>query len=168
MDDAQREPEADHGIAVQVANRQMSLPVEEARLEHAVRIVLEDASIPRGDVSVAVVDDLAIHELNRRYLNRDEPTDVLSFVLERSADHLEGEVIVSAQAARQAARQFGWTAADELLLYVVHGTLHLVGCDDRTAGDRARMRAREQACLARFGLQPRYDGDEEDRSEGEP
>jgi len=146
----------DHGnvIAIHVTNNQRKLPVDEGRLKRAVRMVFQDASIPEARVSIAVVDDPTIHRLNRRYLNHDEPTDVLSFELERSERLLEAEVVVSAETAQQAASRFGWSAADELLLYVIHGALHLVGYDDQTPDGRAAMRARERACLARFGIEP--------------
>lgn len=145
-------------IAIEVAYEQTSLPVDEDRLSSAVRMILDDASIPEARISLAVVDDPTIQELNREFLGRDEPTDVLSFVLERSERLLEGEVVVSADTARRAASRFGWTAADELLLYVIHGALHLVGLDDRTPSERAAMRERERRCLARFELEPPYEG----------
>ncbi len=143
-------------ITIHVANEQ-TLPIDETPLRQAVRMILHDASIREATVSVAIVDDPTIHELNRRYLNHDHATDVLGFVLHRDEDRLEGEVVVSAETAQRVAQQFGWSPADELLLYVIHGTLHLAGCDDQTPGERAAMRARETAYLARFGLQPRYD-----------
>ena len=69
------------------------------------------------ELSVAVVDDPTIHELNRQFLDHDYPTDVLSFLLERDGDALEGEVVVSAD-TRGPRRSNGWPADDELLLYV--------------------------------------------------
>ena len=144
-------------IAIDVTNQQTNLPVDQRPLKRAVRMILDEESIPEARISIAVVDDPTIHELNRRYLNHDQPTDVLSFLLERSARCLEGEVIVSADTALAAAPRFGWSAGDELLLYVIHGTLHLLGCDDERPADRAEMRGRERDCLARFGLQPQYE-----------
>ena len=137
---------------IHVADQQGKLPIDEARLKRAVRMVLEEASIPEARISVAVVDDPTIRGLNRQYLSHDEATDVLSFELERSERLLEAEVVVSADTAQRAASRFGWSAADELLLYVIHGMLHLVGYDDRTPEERAEMRVRERACLARLGL----------------
>ena len=67
---------------------------------------------------------------------------MLSFVLEQG-DGLEGEVVVGAETALRAAPQFGWSPHDELLLYVIHGTLHLVGHDDATPG-RARAKCRAE------------------------
>jgi probable rRNA maturation factor len=66
-------------------------------------------------------------------------------------------VIVSAETAELTAGWYGWTAEDELLLYVIHGTLHLVGYDDTTPETQIEMRERERACLACFGVEGRYD-----------
>jgi probable rRNA maturation factor len=133
------------------------LSIDEDRLQAAARAVLTGEGVKNATVSVAVVDDPTIHELNRRYLNHDYPTDVLSFVLARSATKLEGDVIVSADTADSMAKKYGWAPADELLLYVVHGVLHLTGHDDTTPAALAKMRDCERRYLAAWGLEPRYD-----------
>jgi probable rRNA maturation factor len=141
-------------IEVEVANRQQALPIDAERLAEAIRIVLSEAGVSTGVVSIAVVDDREIHALNRRHLNHDYPTDVLSFLLDRDGDRLEGEIIVSADTAQAAAPRFGWSPSDELLLYVIHGALHLVGYDDHTPEDQVEMRRQESAMLAKFGKSP--------------
>ena len=73
---------------------------------------------------------------------------MLSFVLERGEGFLDGEVVVSAETALRTAPRFGWSAAEELLLYVIHGTLHLAGYDDATPEQQAAMRGRETEYLA--------------------
>lgn len=142
-------------LSIDLCNDHPSHQLDEARLHRAVAAVLADAGIARGSVSIAVVDDPKIHELNRQYLAHDYPTDVLSFVLEAQPGELEGEVIVSADTAARMAESFHWTADDELLLYVIHGTLHLVGYDDLDDEPRQQMRAAEQRYLALLGLTPR-------------
>ena len=149
-------------FVIDVADRQATLELNRRQIVQAVEIILRDASIVRTEISVAVVDDPTIHQLNRQYLDHDYATDVLSFVFQRDQDLLEGEVIVSADTAASRALEFGWTAAEELLLYVIHGTLHLVGYDDRTSEERAAMRARERDCLSRLGIES---PDEEPRPE---
>ena len=141
---------------IAVTNRQTGLALDRRRLRRAVEMILRDAGIEQADISLAVVDDAAIHRLNRQFLGHDWPTDVLSFVLDRADWWLAGEVVVSADAAWAAAAEYGWPPEDELLLYVVHGALHLVGYEDATRAGRARMRQRERACLARFGLVARF------------
>jgi probable rRNA maturation factor len=120
-------------------------------------MIMEDEAIETGSISIAVVDDSAIHSLNREYLQHDYPTDVLSFVLERDVARLEGEIIASGETAAANAQKFGWSAQDELLLYVIHGTLHLLRYNDHSDDDCAKMRARERHYLAQFGLLPSYE-----------
>lgn len=144
-------------IDIEIANQQSTLALDEPRLRRAVELVLAGAGIREATISLAVVDDPTIHQLNRQYLDHDYATDVLSFLLEQSEQALEGEVIVSADTAAALAGQYGWSAHDELLLYVIHGTLHLVGCEDGTPDERMQMRDRERECLARFGLEHHVD-----------
>jgi probable rRNA maturation factor len=144
-------------ITIEISNEQSHLPLSEERLRDAVRMVLEQESVARARISLAVVDDPTIRRLHREYLKEDEPTDVLSFLLERCEGGLEGEVIASGQTARRAATRFGWAAEDELLLYVIHGVLHLLGYRDATPAEQAEMRRQERAYLSRFGLDPRYE-----------
>jgi probable rRNA maturation factor len=101
-----------------------------------------------------VVDDATMQQLNARYLQHDYPTDVLSFPLERSPTSLEGEIIVSAETATRESHRFGWTPAEEILLYLVHGTLHLIGYDDQTEEESRAMREKERTYLVRAGQDP--------------
>ena len=133
-------------IKIEIANQQTFLSLDERLLRAAVRRVLGEAGVRKARISLAVVDDTTMARLNRRYLHHRGPTDVLSFALDE-CDGLEGEVIVGAQVALRTAPQFGWSPHDELLLYVVHGALHLVGLDDRTDKQRVEMRKRESDIL---------------------
>ena len=139
---------------VSLANQQSRHAVDEERLLEGARAVLRDSGVASAAISVAVVDDPTIHELNRRYLQHDWPTDVLSFVLEEEDGRLEGEVIVSADTAAAAAAEIGWPAAAEQLLYVIHGTLHLVGYRDKMPAEAEQMRAAEAKYLRQLGLEP--------------
>lgn len=146
-------------LIIEVANEQATHVVDEKRLKKAVRNVLADASIERGEISIAIVNDDRMHALNRQYLQHDYPTDVLSFVLEydETSKSLDGEIIASADYAAREAPRYGWTANDELLLYVIHGCLHLIGHDDQTPEGLAAMRAAESKYLAKLGLQHRFE-----------
>jgi probable rRNA maturation factor len=128
---------------------------DDARLKQAAAAIFQEALVERATLNIAIVDDTTIHGLNREYLEHDYPTDVLSFLLERDKGSLEGEVIVSLDMATRRAAEFGWSAADELLLYVIHGTLHLVGYDDQAEAARGEMRAAERRILGIFGIEPR-------------
>jgi probable rRNA maturation factor len=139
-------------IRIEIANHQETLPLDRRLVRRAVTMVLRDAGIAEADISVAVVDDATIRDLHRQYLDDDTPTDVLSFVLDRSDARLEGEVVASADTAAREASRYGWSGGEELLLYILHGALHLVGHDDVAPTARSQMRVREQECLARLGI----------------
>ena len=141
-------------LRIALANQQKRHRVDRRRLIAAAKAVLRGEGIREADVSLAVVDDDTIQALNRRDLHHDYATDVLSYVFHRAGDRVEGEVVVSADRASAVSSRYGWGAGDELLLYVIHGTLHLVGYDDRTSRQRASMQSRERQYLAEFGLTP--------------
>lgn len=127
-------------------------PVDVERLSSLVRRILTDHGIKKGVLSVAIVDDPTIHDVNLRFLQHDEPTDVVSFVLEEGESSLDGEIVLGADTAARTAAQLQVAADDELLLYAVHGTLHLVGYDDLSDEPRREMRAQERKYLATVGV----------------
>jgi probable rRNA maturation factor len=139
-------------IAVAITNQQRRLPVDRPLLRKAVRAALGPSPFTSCQISLAVVGDETMARINEEYLGHVGPTDVLSFVLEEADGHLEGELIVDAEVALRVAPEYQWSAAEELLLYVVHGALHLAGYDDTTAAQRAKMRARERHVLESLGL----------------
>lgn len=139
-------------LRVLIANEQSTLTIDESRLQAAIRSVFGESCYDAGTVSLAVVDDPTIHEINRQYLNHDYPTDVLSFVLEERRPYLEGELIVSTDTAARNATHYGWPASSELLLYVIHGALHLVGFLDKRPNEIDLMRAAEAKHLEELGV----------------
>jgi probable rRNA maturation factor len=139
-------------IAVHITNRQKTLPIDRRRMRQAVRAIVRDAGASEATVGIAIVDDATIAKLHGQFLDDPEPTDVLSFVLERSERLLEGEVVVSADTASACSPRYNSTPEDELLLYVIHGTLHLVGYDDTAPRQRAVMRRKETEYLRLYAL----------------
>src|SRR6476659_7576643 len=113
---------------IEIGTADQAHAIDEARLKKAIRAVLTDAGIESAEISVGVVNDQRMHELNRQFLNHDYPTDVLSFILEYDEERnaIDGEIIASSDYAAREAERYGWSLNDELLLYVIHGCLHLI------------------------------------------
>ncbi len=104
------------------------------------------------EVSIILVTDNYIRDLNRKYRGVEEATDVLAFPMQEGEfsglhSHLLGDVVISVERARDQARKFGHRFEEELSLLTIHGILHLLGYDDFTAGDRRRMKAKEKEIL---------------------
>jgi probable rRNA maturation factor len=134
-----------------VENRQRRVPVDVARLGRAAARALAALGRPAGLVEIAVVDDVEIRRLNRRYRGIARRTDVLAFPLEmpEAPAALVGQVVISADTARRQARRLTVPLALELDLLATHGTLHLVGYDDRDPVEADLMHRRERAILGR-------------------
>ena len=140
-------------IKVAVASPQETVPLDRARMRQVARAVLEGEDEADAEVSLAFVDDATSQALNRRYLQHDEPTDVLSFPLsEGKTRRLSGELVIGAEVAQAQAAARGHDVQAELALYVIHGLLHLCGYDDKTPADAAAMRQRERHYLRELGL----------------
>jgi probable rRNA maturation factor len=125
-------------------------PVTEAECERIQRILGElaaDHGFQHGEVSVAILDDASIQQYNKKYLQHDWPTDVISFLLSEEEDVLDGQLLISRETADTIAAELPWDGDVELLLYAIHGMLHLVGYDDHSPEELAFMRAQERAYL---------------------
>ncbi len=140
-------------IVVESISIQDHFPVDEEPLRRAAEAVLRGEGLELANLSLVVVDDRRIHELNRDFLGHDYPTDCISFVFDPPPS-LEGEVVVSIDTADAQGPQHGWSRDDELLLYVIHGTLHLVGYDDLEPEAARVMRQREAHYLELLGRRP--------------
>lgn len=121
-------------------------------LRKAVKMTLasEGVNDRAVEVSIALVDDAAIHGLNKQYRGKDTPTDVLSFAMEQDvavpgAPRLLGDVVISMDTAlRQASGELAASVAqrsldEELCHLAIHGVLHLLGYDDATTEGFAEM-----------------------------
>lgn len=106
-----------------------------ALLERAVRTVLEAEGVAEGEISLTLLDEARMRELNREYLEADRPTDVLAFGLHDPGEPVLGDVYVGLAQARRQAREAGVPLAEELVRLAVHGTLHVVGRDHPEDGD---------------------------------
>lgn len=108
-----------------------------------------------GELSVTVVGERAIAALNRRYLGRRGPTDVIAFALHDSGAPVLGDVYVGYDQALRQAAELGVEPAEELVRLAVHGTLHVLGYDHAPGPERAggAMGRRQEALVRRVMAQ---------------
>ena len=139
-------------LQIEIADQQ-TLKVDTQPLVEISTSILQDHGFSQGELSIALVDDPTIRDLNRKYLDHDWETDVISFVLDQTDDTLTGQLIVSTDTARRVAEELGSSFESELALYVAHGTLHLVGFDDRDEESANEMKAAEREYLKRFSIE---------------
>src|SRR5512141_2562331 len=129
-------------MIIDIVNAHPEFRVRRATAAGYVRGVVRSERRSRCAITVVFVDDRTSRRLNRRFLAHDRPTDVIAFPLEEEPN-LECEIYVNLDKARRQARTYHVTAANETARLVIHGTLHLLGYDDRTPAKALRMKARE-------------------------
>ncbi|RKQ19157.1 rRNA maturation RNase YbeY [Lysinibacillus endophyticus] len=132
----------------------------EKLLQHAANeLSIEDGS----EVSITFVTNEAIHEINREYRDKDQPTDVISFALEEMGEgeieivgedlpRILGDIIISIDRTREQAEEYGHSFERELGFLAVHGFLHLLGYDHMTPEDEKVMFGKQDEILSSFGL----------------
>jgi probable rRNA maturation factor len=135
-----------------VQNRHVTVAVSTRLVQSAALCAMGPLALMHN-LSVVIADDRTVSALNRRFTGRGGPTDVLAFPIDGPHEGgsvkasgrvpLLGEVIVSPGEAKRMCGHYGLTPAQELILYVIHGILHLRGYDDHNDSDRARMRKAE-------------------------
>ena len=108
------------------------------------------------ELSIAIVNDQTMSELHGRYMGDKSPTDVLTFPLDLDSRMrpISGEVVICLPEARRRAKEVGTDLKSEVLLYALHGMLHLCGFDDRTSRDHRTMHAMEDKILTQLGVGP--------------
>lgn len=139
-------------MPTEISDRQDALKCPRAAIRRTVAAALR-AEGKRAELSVALVGDREMAELNERYLHRTGPTDVLAFPYEARGNRVSGEVVVNAERAVAEAQGRAHSAEAELMLYVVHGLLHLLGYDDAEPARRRTMRQRQGELLAAAGYE---------------
>ncbi len=115
-------------MEIQVSGESLSGASKEW-LRSAVSLVLRSAGLTDGEISLTLLDDDSIRELNRTYLGEDAPTDVISFALHEGGEAVLGDVYVGYEQAAIQAVEAGVSVEEELARLSIHGTLHVLGYD---------------------------------------
>ena len=150
---------ADQMDALQVdviVDDDVAMPVEIVRLVQAAIAAGQHLGCHQGEIGIRVAGDQEIQRINRTHLQHDYPTDVISFGYLHQTPRVEGELVVSAETAVRTAAELNWVAANELILYVVHGTLHLLGYDHQAQNEAQIMEALETDIMTTLAFAPPY------------
>lgn len=133
---------------VTITRRTNILRIPRKRILGLIQYIARTQKANIGEVDVAVVDDDEMTSLNRTYHHVAGTTDVLSFNLADPNEPICAQIIVCASEAVRQSRYFGHSPRQELLVYVTHGLLHLLGHDDATPAGAQEMSRTQDALLA--------------------
>lgn len=135
--------------------------VDARALKSTAKALLAATGTPDASLSLTLVDDVAMRELNRMHRGKDRPTDVLSFPMEEPSAHdgesdgpevLLGDVVISIDTARRQADEYDAPLQRELYRLLIHGLLHVLGHDHEEPEERVEMEAEERRLAGAIGM----------------
>ncbi|MHC5111296.1 MAG: rRNA maturation RNase YbeY [Planctomycetota bacterium] len=155
--------EEDSEYQISVTPVEVEPPLPDSDLIQAVETTLRRRRVGATRINVALVSDSHIARLNEAHLHHHGPTDVLTYDHREDGTEgnrwiVDGEIVISVETAGREAEARGHDCAAEVLLYAVHGTLHLLGFDDHDPDEAARMHDIEDEILTELGRGSVYKG----------
>ena len=145
-------------MRISIQNRQKRILLNLKKVRRATQKILTELGLLDAELSVLLVDDARIRDLNRRYLNRDKPTNVLAFPMREGEfptlhPNLLGDLVISVETAKRQSDRFGLDEMEMVILLMVHGVLHLVGYKHEGTKKGAREMSLKQKDLFRIATQ---------------
>ena len=131
-------------MEVLIDNRQSRHKIALKKIKQTVQVILDALDCPDGEISILIVDDPQIEELNQQYLNREGPTNVIAFAMREGefadlSPHLLGDVVISMDTAAKEAQIAATSMERRFNELLVHGVLHLMGFDHETSEEDAQV-----------------------------
>lgn len=129
-------------MGVLIENRQSALDISLRKIRTEAQIILDALDCPDGELSVLIVDDSQIAELNQQYLDRQGPTNVLAFPMSlepfsEETPQILGDVVISVDTAENEGKIAGISTEERLRELLVHGILHLFNYDHEETDEKA-------------------------------
>lgn len=138
-------------MTVSLRNKQKKETIDTGRLRRSLKRLLKELQRENDEVNVIFVDDEQIQSINREYLDRDRPTNVISFAMTEGvggALHPEilGDIVISAETAARDAATGDLTLMEEMEFLLIHGLLHLIGYNHEKCSQKEveRMQKKER------------------------
>jgi len=144
-------------MAILIENQQKNHPIRIQRIKAKAQAILNALDCPEGELSILIVDDPRIEELNRTYLNHAGPTNVISFAMQEGEHSginpdLLGDVVISADTCAREAQDAEMPFERRFDQLLIHGILHIFGYDHIHSEDEAQeMEAKSETLLAHIG-----------------
>ncbi|HUV50622.1 MAG TPA: rRNA maturation RNase YbeY [Anaerolineae bacterium] len=136
-------------------NRQNKRRILQEKIQQKAQVILNALDCPDGELSILIVDDLQIEALNKRYLDRSGPTNVIAFPMREGrfsniTPQLLGDVVISVEAAMREGELAKISMEDRFDQLLIHGVLHLFGYDhekSKEEADKMENKSNELLCL---------------------
>lgn len=147
-------------MKIHIENQQKLIKIDRKKIRSAVTALLRQENCTDKELDITLVDDPMIQVINKQYLGKDKPTNVISFSLQEGEfgninPHLLGNIIISVETAGRDAQKGGLSFDEEIVFLIIHGFLHLIGYDHvNTSASNARKMKRKEKELFQTLMEP--------------
>jgi probable rRNA maturation factor len=117
--------------------------VNKASVHKLVKAIKEDLNFKIADLTINFINSDKLQELNRKHLKHNYPTDIITFNYSGSLSNLDGEIFISFEDALINSKKYRVSLNNELIRLIIHGILHLLGYNDKTASEKKIMKSLE-------------------------
>lgn len=118
---------------------------DKLKIKRWIQQTVSSESKKTGDINIIFCSDEYLLEVNKQYLNHDYYTDIITF--NYNTDKINGDLFISLDRVADNANQNNVPRETELLRVIIHGVLHLLGYNDKTAKEEREIRAKEDSCI---------------------
>lgn len=118
---------------------------DKLKIKRWIQQTVASESKKTGDINIIFCSDEYLLEVNKQYLNHDYYTDIITF--NYNTDKINGDLFISLDRVADNANQNNVPRETELLRVIIHGVLHLLGYNDKTAKEEKEIRAKEDSCI---------------------
>ncbi len=133
---------------IAIKNLQRVQKINPNRIRRITKSILTYLNLGGKDISLVFCDNKVIREINKTYLKRNRPTDVIAFNLsDEFTPQFMGEVFISVEEAIHNSEIFGTSPDTEVVLYIIHGILHLIGYKDKLRNEKIKMEKKQNEIL---------------------
>jgi probable rRNA maturation factor len=138
-------------MKIQIENQQKRIKIDKRNIRGQVYTLLKLLDCANMEISITFVDDVTIQQMNKQYLDKDRPTNVLSFPLQEGEfsdinPEILGDIVISVDTANRDAAKGNLSFDEEILFLIIHGLLHLIGYnhENTSTADVRKMKKKEK------------------------
>ncbi len=136
------------GISIQNSNIDFRLPLRKVEIISWIERVISQEGFQLDDLSFVFTSDDNLLTINQTYLQHDDYTDIITFDYSEQPKTISGEILISVDRVKENAVKYETGFKQELARVMIHGVIHLLGYDDKTANQKKIMREKEDACIS--------------------
>ncbi|MCK9480173.1 MAG: rRNA maturation RNase YbeY [Bacteroidia bacterium] len=135
----------------------LSFPASVERVyKTGIKAIMNDHKVDFSSITITMLNDSALLEINQNFLNHDYFTDIITFTYSDEDEPIEAELFISADMVESNAKKYNVSYHKELLRVIFHGCLHLCGFDDHSEEERKEMKREENFYVMKFALKTSF------------